>query len=277
VFAADHVEKVVIGTLDPIGRAVVHEASEQNVQVYHIPHSIATTSPPYPRTDVIQFVAGEWDVQYYERVVPRDRWWRWVKAGRPYLGNLATEYGDKKESHLTTETEHDRLNVLLATQPFSLSVRKQFIESMLSSFTPERFEVTVKTHPGEDVGLYEDIKSEYENLRVVTTNLYREIIDADLTVTINSNVGLESILVGTPTVCFNAWEPFFFEQTYASADEIPVLRSEAELQTFVSRLTNNQIAQLWSQQQAFAKNNYIVKSNIATEIASYIQSDPAEI
>lgn len=277
VFAADYVEKVVIGTLDPIGRAVVHEASEQDVQVFHIPHSIATTFPPYPETDVIQFVAGEWDVQYYERTVPRGRRWQWVEAGRPYLSDLATQYGNKKCNQSNIKGENDRLKVLLATQPFSLSVRKQFVETILSSLSPDRFEVTVKTHPGEDVKLYEDVKSEYENLRVVTTDLYEEIVDTDLTVTINSNVGLESIIIGTPTVCFNAWEPFLFEPTYATADEVPVFKSEDELKTFVNQLDSKGIAQLKSQQQAFVENNYIIDSNIPTDIANHIESGSAEM
>lgn len=273
VFTADHVERVVIGTLDPIGRAVVHEALKQQLQLYHIPHSIATTLPPYPEPDVIQFVAGEWDVQYYEQTVPRNQRWRWVKAGRPYLSDLAAQYGNKKENQSTSREEHDRLRVLLATQPYSQCVRKQFAEAMLSSFSPDRFDVTVKTHPGEDAELYEDIRSEYENLRVVTTDLYEEIIETDLTVTINSNVGLESIIIGTPTVCFNAWEPSLFEPTYATADEVPIFRSETEFRTFVSQLDSKKISQLRSTQQAFVEDNYITDSNIQAHIANYIESD----
>jgi len=277
MFAADQIEKVVIGTLDPTGRAVVQEASKHDIQLYHIPHSIATTRPPYPKTDVIQFVAGEWDVQYYERVVPRDRWWRWVKVGRPYLSDLATQYGENTDSQSTNSSEHDRLRVVLATQPFSLRVRTQFVETMLASLGSDRFEVTIKPHPDESVGLYEDLTAEYENVRVIRDGLYEAIVASDLTVTISSNVGLESIIIGTPTVCFNAWEPFRFEQTYASAEEIPVLRSEATFQAFVNQLDSNEISQLWSQQQAFVEDTYILESNITADIANYIESDPADI
>ena len=277
MFAADQIEKVVIGTLDPTGRAVVQEASKHDIQLYHIPHSIATTRPPYPKTDVIQFVAGEWDVQYYERVVPRDRWWRWVKVGRPYLSDLATQYGENTDSQSTDSSEHDRLRVVLATQPFSLRVRTQFVETMLASLGSDRFEVTIKPHPDESVGLYEDLTAEYENVRVIRDGLYEAIVASDLTVTISSNVGLESIIIGTPTVCFNAWEPFRFEQTYASAEEIPVLRSEATFQAFVNQLDSNEISQLWSQQQAFVEDTYILESNITADIANYIESDPADI
>jgi hypothetical protein len=107
--------------------------------------------------------------------------------------------------------------------------------------------------------------------------LYGEIVDADLTVTINSNVGLESIIIGTPAFCFNAWEPLIFEPTYATADEIPVFRSESELQTFVSQLNSNKTSQLRSQQQTFVENNYVINSSIATDIANCIEADPAEL
>jgi hypothetical protein len=184
---------------------------------------------------------------------------------------------ESTDSQSTDSSDHDRLRVVLATQPFSLRVRKQFVETMLASLGPDRFEVTIKPHPDENVGLYEDISAEYENVRVIRDGLYEAIVDSDLTVTISSNVGLESIIIGTPTICFNVWEPFLFEQTYASAEEIPVLRSEATFQTFVSQLDSNEISQLWSQQQAFVEDNYILDSNITADIATYIESDPAEI
>ena len=275
LFTEDHIEKVVIGTLDPIGRAIIHEALEQEIQVYHIPHSIATTNQPNPRTELVQFLSGEMDIQHYERVVPQDQWWRWVPAGRPYLSNLADQYGDQKDNRPANRTEHDRFKVLLATQPFSWSVRKQFVETTLS-LCGDRFDVTIKPHPDENIGLYEEIESEYENVRVITADLYEEIVKSDLTVTISSNVGLESIVIGTPVVCFNAWEPFILEQTFAFADEVPVFKSEAEFQTFTSQLDTKKLTTLQGRQQAFAKENYYLGPDIERNIVNYIESDTVE-
>jgi hypothetical protein len=133
--------------------------------------------------------------------------------------------------------------------------------------------LTIKPHPDESHELYREIESEYENVRLITDGLYEEIADSDLTVTINSNVGLESIVIGTPAVCYNAWEPFILEQTFAFADEVPVFRSADEFQTFASQLDRDELSQLRSRQQAFGVESYCLESDIATTIASYIESD----
>jgi hypothetical protein len=277
IFTADHVEKVIIGTLDPMGRAIVYEATQQQAQVYHIPHSIATTTPPYPRTEIVQFVSGDWDIEYYERVVPRERWWNWVKTGRPYLRNIAEQYGNGSEDRPTDRSGQDQFNVLLATQPFSLSVRKEFIETMAASFDSDKFKLIVKPHPDEEATLYQDIDLEQRGLRVTTDSLYEEINKSDLTVTVSSNVGLESIVVGTPTICFNTWEPFLFEQTYAIAEEVPLFQSAAELQAFVSGLDSDELSQLWRRQYAFVEQNYCMGADISINITRKIQLDPTEI
>jgi hypothetical protein len=273
LFAAAHTEKVVIGSLDPVGRAVVHEATKHDVQVYHIPHSVATTDPPYPGSDVVQFVSGTMDIQYYEQIVPREQWWHWVPAGRPYLSNLAEQYGNTEDSQSRARSENDRFKLVVATQPFERRIRKQFVETVLSSCSPDQFELIIKPHPDESHELYREIESEYENVRLITDGLYEEIADSDLTVTINSNVGLESIVIGTPAVCYNAWEPFILEQTFAFAEEVPVFRSADEFQTFASQLDRDELSQLRSRQQAFGVESYCLESDIATTIASYIESD----
>jgi len=267
LFSSDHIKKVIIGTLDPTGRAIVYEASKRELQLYHIPHSIATTRPPYPNSNVTQFVSGDWDAKYYQQVVPCDCRWDWVKMGRPYLNKITGEYEYEQD------IKRGRYKVLVATQPYSTSVRKQFIESILSCFDEDKFILTIKPHPDENANIYNNIELEHENVNVLSENLYNEINKSDLTVTIRSNVGLESIVVGTPTICFNVWEPFLLEQTYALANEIPVFKSETKMREFASQLDDNQISQLQQQQQTFIKQNYHIEDDIANKIANYIESD----
>jgi hypothetical protein len=273
LFSADHTKKVIIGALDPVGRAIVHEATEHSVQVYHIPHSVATTSPPYIESDVVQFVSGTMDTQYYEQAVPHDRWWQWVPAGRPYLNDLAEQYGNTEDNQLRCRTENSRFKLVIATQPFERRIVKQFVETVLSSCSPDQFELIIKPHPDEDYELYEEIESEHENVHLITDNLYEAIAESDLTVTISSNVGIESVVIGTPCVCYNAYEPFILDQTFGFADEVPIFRSADEFKKFVSHLDRNKLSQLRSQQQTFVEENYCLESDIATTIASYIQSD----
>lgn len=275
IFANNKIKGVLIGTLDPIGRAIVHESAKQDIKVYHIPHSIATTFPPNPGSEVIQFLSGDLDVDYYEKVVPEDQKWKWVPLGRPYLGDLFEKYNDQrnKQQSVGAKQNREKFHILIATQPFPDKVRKSFIEVMLKSFDREQFNVTVKPHPDESEEFYEEFKSNFEHFHVITKDLYDEIDDSDLTVTISSNVGLESIIIGTPTICYNSWEPFVLEQTFAITDEVPVFRSKNMLNRFVNKINQEKLSQLQKNQKAFIEDSYILSSTISSDIAKYIEAD----
>jgi len=276
-FSKNDIQKTIIGTLDPIGRAVTTEACEQNIQVYHIPHSIATTEPPNPKPEVIQFVSGDLDVQYYEQVVPEELWWEWVPLGRPYLSNLYQRYTEQRNDQSTIDPERTPFEVVIATVSAPQHIREQFIKTMCESLQADRFTVTVKPHPDENVKLYERIETEYKNVRVIRSGLYNAICTADLTVTINSNVGLESMVIGTPAVCFNSWRPFVVEQTYALFEEVPIFRSGAEFQSFATQLDGGKLSDLRERQSEFVEESYVLESNTAAKIAEYIQSDDVQV
>jgi hypothetical protein len=275
-FSETDINKTIIGTLDPVGRAVTTEACEQNVQVYHIPHSIATTEPPYPKSEVIQFVSGDLDVQYYEQVVPEELWWEWVPLGRPYLSNLYEQYTEQRNEQSTIDPERTQFEIVVATVSAPQHIREEFIETMCEYLQADRFTVSVKPHPDENVKLYERMETEYENVRVIRSGLYDAICTADLTVTINSNVGLESMVIGTPAVCFNSWRPFVVDQTYALFEEVPIFRSGAEFQSFATQLDGSKLSDLRERQSEFVEESYLLESDTAAKIAEYIQSDNVE-
>lgn len=276
-FSKQHLKKVVVGTLDPIGRTVVHEACERNLHAYHIPHSIATTHPPNPRKEVTQFVSGEMDTWYYKNVVPRDQWWDWVPLGRPYLSELNNQYKGQTNEPTHCQSESKHLTIVVATVSGPREVREQFITTMLESLNNDRFKIVIKPHPDEDPDLYHQVSEPYENASVITTDLYDMIDEADLTVTINSNVGLESIVIGTPAVCYNAWQPFILDQTYALSEEVPVFRSREEFKSFVDGMNRGFISGLLADQRKFVSENYVLNENVAENIAEFIESDRVSV
>lgn len=94
---------------------------------------------------------------------------------------------------------------LLATQP-QKDCTWEMIDMMVGLLEeyPERY-LLIKPHPGDDIRLYSDYLSQKGNLRVILTDMQvrKLIFISDLTVTIFSTVGLESILMGVPLIQLN--------------------------------------------------------------------------
>ncbi|HOW53960.1 MAG TPA: hypothetical protein PLR60_04820, partial [Syntrophorhabdaceae bacterium] len=94
---------------------------------------------------------------------------------------------------------------LLATQPQKESTWEMIdMMAALVKNYPEHY-LVVKPHPGDDNRLYMDYLSKINDPRVVLAGMpVRKIIFvADLTVTIYSTVGLESMLMGVPLIQLN--------------------------------------------------------------------------
>lgn len=268
------IQKVVIGSVDPIGRAIIHEACKQSTDIYHIPHSIGTTRPVNPRGDVTTFLAGERGVRHYNTLIPDNDPWNVVPLGRPYLVELHDEYVKESENVKRIPDRHDQFKILVATQPRSEDVQQEFIEAIIDSCDPEQFEITIKPHPDEDVEYYMNLAKEYSNVNTITEGLYDTIYNSDLTVTIRSNVGLESMIIGTPAVCFNfeSWGPFALDQTYALTDDVPVYTSKKEFQTFINQLDRDRLSRLQDRQREYVEQNYYLDSDCAAKMAEYIKS-----
>lgn len=262
-------KKIVLGTLDPVGRAIMCEALTQNIDVFHIPHSIATRFPPNPPPETIQFVSGDMDVRYYERTVPESQAWGWIPSGRPYLANLYKRF--KKQSS-QPKNRLEEIKILLATQDGSADIRKEFVSTVLDSLqgTNLNAQVIIKTHPDEKPYLYKQFVSDYNGVRIDEKNLFGNLLESDIVLTINSNVGLESVVMGTPCVCFNKWEPFILDLTYVLTGEIPVLRSRNALNSFFNNLSRERLKSMREGQMEFVKQNYKLDSDVAENIAQYI-------
>jgi hypothetical protein len=264
-------DRVVVGSLDPIGRSVVHECLRHDLRAFHIPHSIATSFPPNPPRDTVQFVAGAFDLDFYEEMVPEELAWEWIPLGRPYLADLASQReGSQGQSRIVNR----ELNVVVATQPGAEENRRALVQAVVAGLEAREneFALTIKTHPDERIELYDEFTSGRDRITLETDDLLGHLRRADLVVTINSNVGLEAMVLGTPCVCFNPWRPFVFEQTYALTGEVPVLRSEEDLTAYLRDLREQQLVGLRSEQELFVAENYRLTPSVSADIAAYIES-----
>ena len=263
-------ERVVVGGNSPGDRAILAVARDHSLDTYYVPHSIAHPDDQmylqHPETTM--FVASEFDREYLTGAFDDAELPRLVATGRPYFGQFSD--GDD-------ERADDELKVVLATQDGPDYVRRTFLETVLSGIEHcpinERT-VVVKIHPDEDIAFYQHELERFDSTVVNQTvvddsNLQTHLETADLVVTINSNVGLEAMYVGTPCVCVNVWEPIINTYPYASEGPAPVCRTAQEVREFFGGLSWTRLKALTEEQRSFAASYRF--SDASETIAAHIE------
>lgn len=271
----DRAERLVTGSNGPMYRIVRSFARERGIDNYYVPHAVAhpieVENPPHPETKMI--LSGEFDKEFMEQCFASDQLPELVPLGRPYFRWI------RETGSLDTDTEHgESITVLIATQKLE-DVRDEFVEDLLTALNdaPQPVKVIVKIHPAEDLAYY---RNKFERMDIdlldrvtltdedLATNLGR----ADVTFTINSNVGIESMIVGTPTVSYNIWQPVIPSYPYATDGAAVLLTSKRELREFVQELSKAQLRRLSEKGQRFAGTNYLADSDAERQIARFIES-----
>jgi len=143
---------------------------------------------------------------------------------------------------------------------------------------PRRVSLAIATnrseiHPGESAGFYRDLLDrlgplDVQRIDIAVGDLYEYLLHGDLVVTINSNVGLEAMMLGTTCVVVNRWEPLCPTHPYAEYGDVPILRCREAVDDFFADLTPGQIETLAQDQLAFVMANYRLESNAGSEIAT---------
>lgn len=261
-------KKVVTGGLDPGGRALICAGLDADVTAYHIPHGTASMEAPNPPSDLISFVSGSVDKRHYTESPQIVTPWNCIETGRPYLTDL---YDRRTESEAR---QSETLRILLATQP--LREEQSFVANTISTIEeiiPES-EIVIKIHPSEKSKKYHSIAAEKQAVSIVESDLYDELKRADLIVTVNSNVGLESIILGTPTVVINELSPINLDPNYAVYGPIPALHTRDEVQDFFQNMSRESLLKLYAEEFAFAKQGYKLDCDAEKNIITAISTDP---
>jgi hypothetical protein len=258
-------EKIVIGGLSPSRRAILWSSIQKGVKVYYIPHGAgAAGDSPNPPKELIHMVSGELEKKRYSESTQVQEMWECVVTGRPYLVNLYNKYKEKE----TTEPESSKLRVLVATQP--LPGRKELVEDVIKSVDELDTEIIIKTHPGESKEIYTEYSKRNGNVTVTGANLFKHISESDLTVTVNSNVGLESIIVGTPTICVNKWKPTVGDALYSKYGPVPVLRNKKELSEVMRDMENDNLKSMLETQKEFVHDSFELETDAAQNMMDTI-------
>ncbi|MXR20224.1 hypothetical protein [Halobacterium bonnevillei] len=263
-------EQLVVGSLGSRQQAILYAAIEAGVDTYHVPHSGTNGYEKTPPSETVHFVPGDHIVTHLQRSDQLSTTDNVVPAGRPKLVELS-------HSDVTPvdDWQSDAIRIVVATQPFSDPIRRRFIEDVLESLqqTPEPIDVVIKIHPNETTSFYVSTVSEYPfRVRIAEDDIYGYVTGADVVVTINSNVGLESMVLGTPCVCVNVWSPLIRARPYATHGPVPVLRTNDEMNKFFATLTADRVGELAEAETDFVRKNYLA-GDPSGRISAIIQAD----
>lgn len=240
-------KSLVIGSLSASGKAILQTASNECIDTYHVPHSVIT--PKHVSVEGTEhFVCGDLDMRYIRELDYEENLSKYYPYGRPYFYELFTRWGDSK---LETETS----TLLIATQPrpnrfeFANIVLAMALESSLID------DIVIKIHPAEELSEYEHYSKEYETVRVVDDKLFERLSQSELVATINSNVGLEGMIIGTPCISINLWDNSTGEFSYLKYGPVPVLETINAVYDFFDNLCASDIKKLKEKQTKFAREN----------------------
>lgn len=263
-------EAIVVGSGAPCGRSILAGANDTDTDMYHVRHSLITGFTPSPPFGAVEFVEGESAIDYLQNKSYISDTTQFIPAGRPYLAELS----DERTNHPCRDkisSDHDCTHIVIATQPFSDSIRTEFVSTILDSIDHacSSVEVTIKTHPSEDPDFYKEQFGD-RDITIQSSKLRPLLSDAEIVVTISSNVGLEGIVLNAACVSVNFWEPFVRSMPhYDHANSIPVLENPTDVAQFFSTLEQSDIENLQTNQCQYFEEN-IVTEDCARAIAEVI-------
>lgn len=266
LFEQEQYDSVLLTSTGPSGKAIAVPAAEYGVDAYCLPHSIrlqpiSVNQPFYTGVFTEGHIA--------DRAVERERT-RFIPTGFPKHLDIY----DHRDSIPSTDS---RNTLLVATQPFP-DVCREYIRAIVPRVLKQtNWQVVVKIHPREDLSFYHRTLSELgidvngtDRLVVTDGDLYSWIGRSQLLVTINSNVGIESVILGTPTASYNPWSPDIRDPLYAKHGPVPMLREPSEL---VSLLTDWDGERERTHQETAIDDLYLVRGNSIDKITARIQAE----
>lgn len=128
-----------------------------------------------------------------------------VVTGQPVFDQIPGEMSTFSDDNLLEKWElpENKRFILLGTQTNSTS-QKMVEVSMNAVSQLDGYELIIKPHPGEDIKKHEKWIAEKKGVHLKPDTPIRELIFiSDLTITIFSTIGFESVLMDKPLIQFN--------------------------------------------------------------------------
>ncbi|WP_340101739.1 hypothetical protein [Salinibaculum salinum] len=264
-------QNIVVGTgYNPRAEAIWLAAQEEGVSAYDLPHT-ATLEPPQTGifTDYT-FATGKFAREYIDNYnINQTNHTEVLETGRPYLESLNKSVSEC-ENNVTQP-----LQIIIATQPFSIRERSEFIRKCILGINALELDAKtrIKIHPSESKEFYEKLLDDEKDIQIVDGDIWKELQTADIILTVNSNVGLESIIAGSLSISIRLSKKW--PLPYANEGPVPILDDDVSIRCFFRQLDIERIREITNMQQSFIEREYII-SEASKNIANHIESKSEE-
>ena len=187
---------IIVDSMSGINRAISFAGRKHGANVYHTPDGIINENLWEPKCT--HFVSGTSAQEYIKRKMGEEYAHTYISTGRPNLVNISV---NNKNSDQELPGENTEFELLIATQPKDDVYRETFVKDIVCAAEEslETPSITIKIHPLENMNFYSEFESK-ENITVDDGDLFENIKRSHLVVCPSSNVGLESIIAGTPSI-----------------------------------------------------------------------------
>jgi hypothetical protein len=264
-FDRNEYSTVLITSSGASGNALALPANKHGVNTYVLPHSIRTPPIGVNRS----FYRGVFTEGKIASCAVTEERTEFIPVGLPKHLDI-----DGRRSSLTTDRKGSK-TLLIGTQGFSDDLQREFIGEVVPAvLTETSWNIVIKTHPRESPKFYRQALTEIgidiedsDRIRVTGSDLYEWIARSELLLTINSNVGIESVILGTAAASYNVWSPNLRDPLYAKYGSVPSLR---DLSALVDLLESDMDAERASQ-QTLLDGPFMIRGNSLDRVTSRIQ------
>lgn len=257
---------MITGSSTSYGKAVMGAATDAGVHSYIVPHSMLTATRIEPLYDATCFVAGDHELTCLEEAYYVEDTSAFVPLGRPYYDRFVHKL------ERTYQPKTDPLSLLVFTSNINDTIRESYVAAILDAVDAYHGElsIVIKTHPNEDEEFYRSRFGDDDRITITASGLDERINEADLAVSMTSNVGLEAIIAGTPSVCVNLWEPFIRRQPYQQHGSIPLFSSHDGIASFFADLDEEALEELFDTQRAFVEEGYRLDGHCSERVSKCV-------
>jgi len=271
LFKQKSYNKILLPGTTRTSRGVAYAAENEEIEIFHLHHGIGGKRIIADTLPQIRFTPGRLNQfyiegSYNENIKP-------VPTGLPKHQKILEKKNNIESDRDCTASE----TALVATQPFVDEVRRGFVSNVVDAILTETdFHVVIKPHPGEDSEYYQRmINNKYdshsrERITIHEEDLYEHLYNANITITINSNVAIESVIMGTPSLTYNKWAPDVSTPLYVDHGSIPKFISRDGLDSFLDELNTNRMIE---EQDSMLYDDYMVYNNSVENIYQRIWSE----
>lgn len=252
--------KVVLTTTDPDSKILpyVDKANELGIKTVNLQHGVFFSVDPPANVPESQYFIT-WS-KFTRTALSRNKYFEKVKMLQwqsPFHSLSSQSYRKPKQGHI-------RLLILVAIDLLDINYKDYYYKKLFDLLNQSKLglEIIVRTHPFQDLNSLKVLAAESRLVVRLDTNpdLDKSIRWADVVIFENTTAGLDSMLLGKPTIYFNPYTGSDLFNLVTDNASLPILHKK-DLSKIIIFLKNDYIWPEYSRRgRRFAKD-YLGLSN----------------